>query len=51
MKTDKDYPKKPFLSGDKNFWVCPGCKKYLRPLETGKRYCNGCGQALDWNVL
>ena len=26
------------------FW-CPSCKTYLR---SGK-YCNGCGQKLDWN--
>lgn len=28
-------------------WVCPGCKS-LHNTDHGKKYCDECGQMLDW---
>lgn len=52
---EKQIPKKPILdtifpSGIK-WWRCTGCNKILVGCIGGrpKKYCDDCGQALDWS--
>lgn len=51
---EKQIPKKPFRDKDNsNFWTCPYCKEEMYwDTDYGQqkfRYCNQCGQALDWS--
>lgn len=53
---EKQIPKKP-INVEKHYYECPCCKQdlgvsdddifvYENPI---KKYCNNCGQALDWS--
>lgn len=47
---EKQIPKKPTdIEGDYTcyYGICPSCKNGVNDLEDYK-YCNECGQALDW---
>lgn len=50
---EKQIPKKPKMRHTKDFdgyndgW-CPCCGKYVQELEYDKKYCQECGQKLDW---
>lgn len=44
---EKQMPKKPDFTGDKEFALCPCCNgKGLLDKQT---YCDNCGQKLDWS--
>lgn len=51
----KQTPKKPQMRHIKSFdgyndgW-CPCCGSYVQESEYDKKYCQECGQALDWKV-
>lgn len=40
----KQIPKKPEMPLDA-YWTCPICRKKI---DYPFKYCNGCGQAIDW---
>ena len=56
---EKQIPKKPLNIEDK-YWGCPCCNGMLMvrwitypinpvPLESGRDYCEDCGQKIDWS--
>ena len=42
---EKQIPKKPIYKTEELFRFCPNCDF---PLPLCFKFCNGCGQALDW---
>lgn len=54
VNLEKKIPKKPRFRHTKKFdgyndgW-CPFCGDYVQEYEYDKKYCQECGQALDWS--
>lgn len=44
---EKQIPKKPDFTEDKEFALCPCCNG--NGLADKQKYCNDCGQKLDWS--
>ena len=44
---EKQIPKKPIFSEDKQFALCPFCD--MKGLTDKQEYCDDCGQAIDWS--
>lgn len=44
---EKQIPKKPDFTEDKTFALCPCCNG--KGLLDKQKYCNNCGQKLDWS--
>lgn len=44
---EKQIPKKPDFTEDKEFALCPCCNG--KGLLNKQKYCDNCGQKLDWN--
>lgn len=44
---EKQAPKKPDFTEDKEFALCPCCNG--KGLLNKQKYCDNCGQKLDWN--
>lgn len=44
---EKQIPKKPIFSEDKQFALCPCCD--MKGLADKQEYCDNCGQKLDWS--
>ena len=44
---EKQIPKKPDLTEDKEFALCPCCNG--KGLFNKQKYCDNCGQAIDWS--
>ena len=43
---EKQKPKKPIFTEDKQFALCPCCD--MKGLIDKQKYCDNCGQKLDW---
>ena len=43
---EKQIPKKPIFTEDKQFALCPCCD--MKGLPDKQKYCDNCGQAIDW---
>ena len=44
---EKQIPKKPIFTEDKQFALCPCCD--MKGLADKQEYCDNCGQKLDWS--
>ena len=44
---EKQIPKKPIFTEDKQFALCPCCD--MKGLIDKQKYCDNCGQKLDWS--
>ena len=44
---EKQIPKKPDFTADKEFALCPCCNG--KGLLNKQKYCDNCGQKLDWS--
>lgn len=44
---EKQIPKKPIFTDDKQFALCPCCD--MKGLADKQEYCDNCGQAIDWS--
>lgn len=44
---EKQIPKKPDFTEDKEFALCPCCNG--KSLRDKQKYCENCGQKLDWS--
>lgn len=44
---EKQIPKKPIFTEDKQFAFCPCCD--MKGLIDKQKYCDDCGQKLDWS--
>lgn len=44
---EKQIPKKPIFTEDKQFALCPCCD--MKGLIDKQKYCDDCGQKLDWS--
>ena len=44
---EKQIPKKPIFTEDKQFALCPCCD--MKGLTDKQKYCDNCGQAIDWS--
>ena len=44
---EKQIPKKPIFTEDKQFALCPCCD--MKGLIDKQEYCDNCGQAIDWS--
>lgn len=44
---EKQIPKKPIFTEDKQFALCPCCD--MKGLIDKQKYCDYCGQKLDWS--
>ena len=44
---EKQIPKKPDFTEDKQFALCPCCD--MKGLTDKQKYCDNCGQKLDWS--
>jgi hypothetical protein len=44
---EKQIPKKPIFTEDKQFALCPCCD--MKGLTDKQKYCDNCGQKLDWS--
>lgn len=44
---EKQIPKKPDFTEDKEFALCPCCN--CKGLLNKQKYCDNCGQKLDWS--
>lgn len=44
---EKQIPKKPDFTEDKEFALCPCCNG--KGLFNKRKYCDNCGQKLDWS--
>ena len=44
---EKRIPKKPIFTEDKQFALCPCCD--MKGLTDKQKYCDNCGQAIDWS--
>lgn len=44
---EKQIPKKPDFTEDKEFALCPCCNG--KGLFSKQKYCDNCGQKLDWS--
>ena len=43
---EKQIPKKPIFTEDKQFALCPCCD--MKGLTDKQKYCDNCGQSIDW---
>lgn len=49
LAVEKQIPKKPIMDNDNGIYddeICPSCMRRCFPKE---RYCDKCGQAIDWS--
>lgn len=44
---EKQTPKKPIY--ESKMPRCPSCRSWIQNNESIQKYCNFCGQALDWS--
>lgn len=44
---EKQMPKKPIFTEDKQFALCPCCD--MKGLFEKQKHCDNCGQAIDWS--
>lgn len=44
---EKQIPKRPYFTEDKEFVLCPCCNG--KGLSDKQNYCDNCGQKLDWS--
>ena len=44
---EKQIPKKPIFTEDKQFALCPSCDG--KGLTDKQKYCDNCGQTIDWS--
>lgn len=44
---EKQIPKKPYFTEDKEFALCPCCNG--KGLFNMQKYCDNCGQKFDWS--
>lgn len=44
---EKQIPKKPIFTEDKQFALCPCCD--MKGLTDKQKYCDNCGQTIDWS--
>ena len=44
---EKQIPKKPIY--ESKMPRCPSCRSWIQNNESIQKYCNFCGQALDWD--
>ena len=47
QELEKQIPKKPIFTDDKQFSLCPCCD--MKGLADKQKYCDNCGQTIDWS--